>query len=325
MSKTFHTYLKKYQFHPFERLFDKSIRSFIKTEYTERTSTIYAIVETDKVSFVPETFRADTNFCIVGSVKVGSTFHEVRLNMAKTWYDSESDLSLQLRAKFSSVEEFTNYFMSQYQDPKKPNLSSEHLYQQLVNVDLSNTNAEMLRVKCPLVNAMTRGKRAYTELHSFQTLNLLDIDCLGDLEILYLGKSTGSTFERLKKHEKWGPIMASRKQEKSYIVYFFEINDTLLVQENFGRNLFLINGFNELPKDSIVRLCEASLINYYAPKYNDEYVGSNLKEVGLVNKWLKNNGYTELVTEIELDGVMGKLCTKNKPFQVRHEIKVTLS
>ncbi|MNZ43372.1 hypothetical protein D3C78_609730 [compost metagenome] len=74
-----------------------------------------------------------------------------------------------------------------------------------------------------------------------------------------------------------------------------------------------------------MRLCEASLINYYEPKYNDEYVGSNLSDAGIVKKWLTEKGYTELHTEIELEGIMGRLYTNKRPFKIRQEVRLSLA
>ena len=322
MKKIFHTYIKKYQFHPFERLFDETIRDILKTEYTEKTSTIYAIVETDKISFLPETFRATGNYCVQGNVISRNKEESVIFNIPKTWFYSNSELSKSLKNKFKTYENYIDYHMRQYLDPKKPNLSNAQKYQSLLEVDLERSSRDVLFVKCPIATAGNGGEDRYAELYTFQTLNLFEAGCIGDLNILYIGKSTSSTFDRLKNHEKWGPIMADKNEEKNYLVYFFEIDDNLLLERNFSNMQLKIKASNNIPKDAIVKLCEASLINHYKPKFNIGHSNSLVEESIIVKKWLKSNEYDGLLTEIELEGLMGRICTESQAFKKRHTIEL---
>ncbi|MNZ43371.1 hypothetical protein D3C78_609720 [compost metagenome] len=235
MAKIFHTFLKKYQFHPFRRLFDESIRDYIKTEYTEKISTIYAITESNKASYIPETFEVGEDYCITGAVKIGDKRHTVTLNIARTWYDSESELSKNIRSKFKSRGQFTSYLMSHFISPANPSLTSSQKYKLKAEVDLEKSNNEILYIKCPLAIAMSGDEGACAELHIYQALNFCNSNCLEPLEIIYIGKSTASTFERLRKHEKWGPIMAGINHEKDYFVYFFEIDENLLIKKTLVR------------------------------------------------------------------------------------------
>lgn len=324
MKKTFHTYIKKYQFHPFERLFDESIRDYIKTEYTEKTATIYAIVETDKISFLPETFKPIGNYCIQGTVISKDKKESVIFNIAKTWYFSESNLSKEFQTKFKTYENFLEFHMSQYHNPQYPNLSNAEKYRSLTEIDLEKSCEDVLFVKCPIASAGKGGRPTYAELHTFQTLNFFDAECIGDLDILYIGKSTSNTFDRLKSHEKWGPIMAKRSEKKNYLVYFFEIDDHLLIENNFADLKMREQASNNIPKDAIVKLCEASLINHYKPRFNKDHTETLVEESEIVKKWLKSNDYNELFTEVELEGLMGRLCTESQPFNKRHAIQLTI-
>lgn len=325
MDKKFHTFIKKYQFHPFERIFDEDIQDVIKTTFTEKESTIYAIVETDKISFLPETFKSIGNYSIQGSMTIGGKLEHVVFNIAKTWYDSDSQMSRKLQEKFKTYENFLNFHMSQYQDYKNPKLSNAEKYHSLVEVDLEKSDTNSLFVKCPIASAGNGGLPAYAQLFTFQTLNFFSAECISDLDILYIGKSTSNTFERLKNHEKWGPIMAGMSSEKNYLVYFFEIENNLFFEEKLGGLNVRLQAENNLPKDAITKLCEASLINYYKPRFNKEHTASLIGDSEIVKKWLKKNDYTELITEVELDGLMGRLCTKSQPYKRRHAINIMLS
>lgn len=324
MSKTFHTYIKKYQFHPFELLFDDSVREYIKNEYTEKTSTLYAIVETDKTSFLPQTFTFDEKFCANGKIKVSDTEHDISLNISKSLYDSDSELSQNLRKNFQTIDDFNNYCMQQYNNDEEKNLSSGELYKNLVKIDKKASSDKTLYSSCPLWNVLTNSTEHLAEYNIYQMINFFDYKVLNDLEILYIGKSTSSTFERLRKHEKWGPIMANKNPNKDYFVYFFEIDESSLTHNQHENTSVLIKDNNNIKMDSIVKLCESSLINYYKPKYNKEHVDTILEETGYVKKALTSNGYTEMITEVYLEGPFGKISTPSRKFQEYTKIKNSL-
>ncbi|TMO57124.1 hypothetical protein [Pseudoalteromonas phenolica] len=324
MQKLFNSYIKKYQFQPYERLFDKSIKEYIKTDFTDNESKIYAIVETPKVKYIPESFYPIGNFSFVGDVVVDDIRHTIMINIAKTWFETESVLSQGLRNKFASLGDFTDYFMGLYGPPERPNLSSSEKYSNIAQVDLQKSTENILFISCPLAKAMNGGKDCHAELHIYQMINMFEIECLGNLEIVYIGKSISSTFERLRKHEKWGPILANQKGKYDHLVYFLEIEDNELSNYLVDNVRFFKRDFNNLPEDPIVKLCEASLINFYKPKFNEDHKCSDLAKSELVTKWLTKNSYNQLVTEIELDGLLGRIGSPVQPYQVRHEVRLEL-
>ena len=324
MQKLFNSYIKKYQFHPYERLFDKSIKEYVKTDFTDNESKIYAIIETPKVKYIPESFYPVGNYSFVGDVVICKKRHTIIINIAKTWFETESDLSQDLRDDFSSLDEFTSYFMGQYGNPEKPNLSSSEKYASIAQVDLKKSTENVLFISCPLAKAMNGGKDRYAELHIYQMINMFEIECLGNLEIVYIGKSISSTFERLRKHEKWGPVLANQKGEYDHLVYFLEIEDNEFSNSLVNNVRFIKRDINHLPEDPIVKICEASLINFYKPKFNEDHKHSDLANSELVSKWLTKNGYNQLVTEVELDGILGRVGSPVQPYQVRHEVNIEL-
>ncbi|EKO3608556.1 hypothetical protein M3914_003354 [Vibrio metschnikovii] len=322
--KIFHTYIKTFRYHPFERLFDKSIKGFVKDSFTDENSTLYAIVRTKRVEFITESFYPISNYCVVGQVKCGEKVYSVMFNVAKTWYYSESDVSIRLKNRFKTFDEFTKHFMDQYGNPEKPEISNSDKYMSLASIDLEQSTSKSLFVDCPIARAMNTGKSMCAELPIYQVLNMFDVDCMESLDICYIGKSTASTFDRLRKHEKWGPIMAQKRDDEDYLVYFFEIADNEISRDHNGLINYVRRDRNNLPKDALVRLCEASLINFYKPEFNDEYVDTELANSGLYHKWLKGNGYTKVVTEVELEGLLGRLGTNHRSFSTRQEITIDL-
>jgi len=171
MSKIFHTYIKKYQFHPFELLFDDSVREYIKTEYTEKTSTLYAIVETDKACFLPQTFLFDENFCANGKIKVLGVEHNVSLNIPKTLYESESELSDSLQNNFRRIEDFTDYCMEQYKNNEGEKVTSGALYKLLATIDKQSSSAKTMYSNCPLWNILTNSEEQLAQYNVYQMIN----------------------------------------------------------------------------------------------------------------------------------------------------------
>jgi len=118
--------------------------------------------------------------------------------------------------------------------------------------------------------------------------------------------------------------MANKNPKKDYFVYFFEIDENVVIQDKHGSSNILIRNSNDIKMDSIVKLCESSLINYYKPKYNKEHVDTILEETNYVKKELTSNGYSEMITEVYLEGPFGKISTQSKKFKKYTEIKISL-
>jgi hypothetical protein len=319
--KTFSTYIKKYQFQPYSRLFDGSIAKYIKTEFTNKEATLYAIVKAPKIRYIPESFYPVDNYSVVGNISVHGEIHEIMINIAKTWFDTDSNLSQQFQSDYNSIDDFTSSHMKKYDQNQ---LKCSELYKQLVEVDLELSDASSLLIKCPISVAGSDGNFTHATLPIYQMINQFDISCFDELEIQYIGKSTSGAFERLRKHEKWGPISAKSDSEHEYLVYFFEIDESVISKNQLNNINFIVSTNNDLPSEQISLICEASLINFYKPEFNEDHKSVDLKKSKLLGKWLIENCYTELVTEVELEGMMGRLGTPFRPYTERHEINLPL-
>lgn len=326
--KIFSTYIKEYMFQPNERLFDTEAIMFLKDFQVISDSTIYAIVRTPKIEYKLETFISVGNYCFKGEIKVGNESHTIMINVPKTWYEVEkSDLSIKLRTKHKSISHFIDYEMSKYHNPEFPSMSNQEKYMYLAKVDLDKSDAKNLSILCPIATALNGGEAASTTLPLYQTINMFDIDCIESLDVCYIGKSTSSTFERLKKHEKWGPILSDSKAREGfdYLAYFFVIDEAEIIRKNFGMLESFSRKRNKVEAGAIVQLCEASLINYFKPEFNKDIKNADLSKNKLVKFYLKEKGYSKIVTEVELDGVLGRLSTAERKQRSRHEFTLDLS
>ncbi|CCO60366.1 hypothetical protein VIBNI_B0559 [Vibrio nigripulchritudo] len=325
--KIFNTYIKEYMFQPNDRLFNSEKSKYIKGFQVINESSIYAIVKVPKANFIPGSFYVTKNYCAVGNIDVAGKVHEVMFNIAKYWFEGESDLSEKLHNDFGTIEKFIEAGMSRYTHKQFSNVSNQDKFMHLAEVDVEQSSIKNLYIKCPIATALNNGNKVYADIPIYQMIQKFDMECIDEVEICYIGKSTASTFSRLQKHEKWGPILSSEGDDNKYdfLAYFFVIDEAAIYRGNLGGVNLIYRDFSELPKGAITSLCEASLINYFKPEFNIEFTSSDLNNSKLFSKWLRKNGYTSVITEVELDGVLGKLSTKERPYQVRHVCDIEIN
>ncbi|MFG7352623.1 hypothetical protein ACGMNB_16780 [Shewanella oncorhynchi] len=322
--KYFSTYVSQYMYQPHYRIFDDKNVKILEESKIISNSTIYAIVKTPKVRFVPSSFKVTNNYCLQGKLVVNGKQHNVIFNMAKYWFNGESDLSISLRTKFRTIEEFVEYALSGFRSIAGVRYSNSEKYNRLTIIK-PDSSEEQLNIICPIASGMNEGVPVEANLFVYQLINHYDIDLLSDLEICYIGKSNRSTFDRLKKHEKWGPILSSRHNEHyDYFAYFFVINEALIYKLNSNSNDLMLRTSSFLPKGAITSICEATLINYFKPDFNKEFVNTDIRNVKVIKNWLVAKGFNSIMTEVELEGLMGRLGTKQKPYLPRHEFESSL-
>ena len=315
MENIFNTYIKRYLSQPFERLFDKEHAKLINGHYINQAATLYAIVEVPKISYIPQSFYPIDNYCFVGQIETGGKNHTVMINVAKTWYETESPLSADLRKRFESLEDFTNYSMSKFSTMEGSNLSNQEKYRSLAEVNVHSSTSDHLSIQCPIAIAGSNGKHPTAELPIYQIVNMFDIDCIEQVETIYIGMSEAGTFNRLRKHDKWGEIMANQNPNCDYLVYFFELDDSQIVKDKLQDVNILIRDDTYMDKKSIAQLCEASLINFYKPRHNRQHKHSDIKQADIVKSKLLAKGYNQISTEVELSGILGRLGTGTRPYQ----------
>ena len=321
--KIFHAYIKKYQFQPFKRLFDDSIIDVVKTELADNISTIYAIAQIPRVSYILGSFKINKKCKAVGNINIKNKILKIAIDIPATWYSAETEVGEYLRSVFPCIDDFIQHIMWQYFRLIR---QAERIcpYKEVAKVDLTKSNNEDLYIDCPIAKSLANNPKEYTILPIYQIINFFDINCIDSIDLLYIGKSIKSPFKRLRKHEKWGYILANYDPNYEYLVYFFEIEENKIIKTNFKDYILIERYKNELPENSIVTICEAALINFYKPTLNKEFVQSNLRDIELIRKWLLNNGYTKLVIEVQLEGVMGRLATPHKPYKPHQCIEISL-
>ncbi len=318
MEKCYHSYIKKFQVLPKSTLYNEDSKYMI-SEFNKHEATLYLIVKTPKIAFIPESFIIDDNYNLCGEVFIENTetIKAIKFNPLKIPYDMP-----QLRNNYPTLESFINTYMDMYEDGNK---SNKQKYKDLSSIDLNNSNESKLRIKCPISKAVTRGEGDYMDLKIYQVINFFNIDILQNLEILYIGKSNDNTWQRLYSHNKWGFLEEYRnKAKEDFLVYFLQLDYSKLEINKINNFAILNRGDDtQITLEDATKITEASLINYFIKekKFNDQMVNMDLSKWYFIKTKLKNNGYTEVNVELYLDGLFGKLGTDNTKYKGYHNMK----
>lgn len=321
MKKFYHSYIKKFQFIPKSTLYNEEQKSLI-SYFNQHEATLYFIVKTPKISLNPESFEIDDNYNLSGEISIGSNeTKKIKFNAVEMLYQMP-----ELKEHFPSLDSFCNTYMNLYDDL----LTSNNLkYQQLASIDLNDSDNAKLRLHCPIVQAITQGEGSYYDFRIYQVLNYFNIDILGDLQILYIGKSNDNTWKRLYNHNKWGFLEEHRDQSKEdFLVYFLQLDDSKINLSN-NNSLTVIhrdNDDNNISLEDATKITEATFINHFikVKKFNKEMVNIDLSKWDFIKNKLVSNGYTDVVVELYLDGVFGKLGTVDTGYVDYHKIEYVI-
>jgi hypothetical protein len=319
LEKILHTYVKKFQFFPKSSIYDDDAKYRI-SEFNRHQATLYFIVRTKKVSFLPKSFEIGRNYTIRGKVEVAGKSHAVAFDTARMLHGQQL-----LKEKFKTVTELTDYCMKQWGGPAAAGMSNDQKYIEVSHVNVENSTADKLAIRCALYHSISQGRMPEMRIGIHQIINAFDVDCLQPLEILYIGKSNDDTWRRIYDHNKWGLLTEHVKQDDEFLVYFLEIDKSFLNHESIEGFSFIHRDESELSIETATEATEAALINYFIKhkKFNKEFVDSDITKTDLISKKVKGAGYTGLLAEVGLDGVFGKVGTADVGFRDHHMVQYT--
>jgi hypothetical protein len=320
MKKYFQSYIKQYQIFPKRSIYGAHSKNLI-SEFNRHEATLYFIVKTKKVVFLPESFRPIGNYCFLGFLEVSGRRHEIVFNTAKMHYDHK-----EINKRFSSIEDFCNFSMRDWGVDNYPNLSNAEKYAAIAHVDLHKSSANEIVINCPLGKAIT-GATTEIIVTPYQLIMFFDIDCLSEIEILYIGKSNDDTWKRIYNHNKWGLIDENISPDEEVIVYFLQLDKSDMDIGSIGSNFVLIHRQeSEVTIENATLSIEAALISYFieTKKFNDHHVGKGIGKIDLIQDKLKKRGYTNLIVEVALDGLFGFVGTSKSGFRNYHKIETAL-
>lgn len=320
--RAFVSYIREFQPVDKDALFSASAQD-VFGDFHRKQSSVYMIAKAKKISFVIETFRVIGDFCILGKVRIGGRTETVMFNIAKLLFERSG-----VAHKYDGWRSWTERVMSAWAIEGKPHFSASQKYRHGSRIDLDLSTETQLYVECMLYQAIGNGNTAHRVIvRPLDLAHMFDWDLLGDIEILYVGKSTNNVLRRAMNHNKWGEITTDLKDDEFSFVYFMDVAQSSILKESFGPIAFITNTTDsELDRDSIALITEAALIKHFfsEEKYNRQIVDQDVTAVKSVREKLIKRGYTALRVDLILDGVFGMFGTTKTGITRSHIFQVPL-
>lgn len=308
--KILNTYIKAYQFFPKYAIYDEYEKERI-SNFNQHEATIYMIIKTPSVKFDVHSFRVIDDYMYRGDLLVAGKRHDVVFNAAKLHFKHAK-----MQSQFECIKDFTDTVMSAWKLTETANLSPSEMYALASSIDFDASTQNKLVINCALGRVICGGQGGQIIVNPYQLINEFEMDCLENLEILYIGKSTDNTWRRVYNHNKWGLIEENRNQNEDLIVYFMQLDESLIGHMYLGSIAILIRDFSGISIANVTKITEMALINHFIKekKFNIDHVGSDILQSKVAKKELVQNGYTKLSVELSLDGLLGRLGTKSVGF-----------
>lgn len=292
-------------------------------EFHRKKSTVYMIVKTKRITFIPESFYITGNFCVCGEVAVGSRRETVVFNVAKFLFQRSGVCD-----RFPGWEKWAETVMSNWKVHDNPEISAAEAYRNFSAIDMQMSTGEYLCIDCKLWQSIANGDVSLRTIVSpVQLAHFFDWSILEPLEVLYVGKSTDGVLNRARNHNKWGKITTDLPADEFAVVYFMDLETKSVVQRKVGP-FISVEEFKdkEIDRSSEALVMEAALIkHFFAEKgYNEMIVDQNFKDVSEVKKKLLLRGYTAVCAELRLEGVFGNVGTAKTGYHSEHAFVQTL-
>lgn len=319
-SKILSTYIKNFQFFPKSSIYDDDAKYRV-SEFNRHVATLYFIVKTKKARFLRNSFKVGADYFFRGAIDIAGQQIPIQFSCVDMFFQEPN-----IQKKFRTRNDFADYYMSQWQDPARPNLTSSQKYTEKAVVDIGRSKEDRLIVECPVRYSITKEHVGEVVLSPYQLINLENEDYPAMLEILYIGKSTDDTWKRIYNHNKWGLIEEHRDESEELLVYFIEIDKSTILDQDLNGLRVISRDESELTVEDATVATEAAFINYFvkAKRFNDQHVGSDITKSDTIINKVKSRGYSELVVECELDGPFGVIGTQSSGFNRRHAIQFKL-
>lgn len=292
-------------------------------EFHRKRSTVYMIVKTKRIAFIPESFYITGNFCICGDVVVGSRRETVVFNVAKFLFQRSGVCD-----RFSGWEEWAETVMSSWRIQDNPEVLAAEAYRRFSSIDIQMSTGEYLCINCKLWQSIANGNVSLRTIVSpVQLAHFFDWSILEPLDVLYVGKSTDGVLNRARNHNKWGKITTDLPIDEFAVVYFMDLETKSVVQRRVGP-FISVEEFKdkEIGRSSEALIMEAALIKHFFDKkgYNEMIVNQNFKDVSEVKEKLLLRGYAAVCAELRLEGVFGNVGTAKTGYHSEHAFFQTL-
>lgn len=275
-----------------EQLYDGNRKVLKDLEHIEKGN-IYFIAERGKVRIDPKKvklsskgrLRIDLRLCdgkvIRETIDTAPLFIDLGDMFKKTYGDEKN-----LQKHIKSVEDADDY---------KRQLSTSGPLP-IIGISLIPEKQNKKNVALRLYTPDGQVNDAPFTIHSI--ISAYGIDIRDYPKIAYIGKSS-SLNDRIYKHEKIQQALATLDDDSDVYLYAFQFDSDKIINKKLpdGQTYLDRNYTSDVANDDAISLVEMSLINYFKPTLNTDYVNADIPKNDIFRRSLSNK-YTQFVMEV---------------------------
>lgn len=141
-------------------------------------------------------------------------------------------------------------------------------------------------------------------------------------KIAYIGKSS-SLSSRIYKHEKIQQALAVLDDDSDVYLYAFQFDSDKIINKQLanGQRYLERNYTSDVANEDVISIIEMSLINYFKPRLNTDYIDANITSNDIFRRALSNK-YTQFVMEVIHDeGSFWEFGSETVSSSLTHSIK----
>lgn len=312
----FNAHLTKSIFFKPEQLYDTNRKVLKNLEHIEKGN-IYFIVERGRVRIEPKKvklsskgrIRIDLKLCdgriIQETIDSAPLFIGLGAAFKKVYGDTKT-----LQSHIRSVENIDEYNCLLSNPSPLPIIGLSLIPEKQTKKNIA------LRIYTP------DGQVNDALFKSHSIVSAFDINTRDYPKIVYIGKSS-SLSDRIYKHEKIQQALAELDDESDIYLYAFQYDtDKIIIKKNpSGQTYIERNYTSDVTTADSLSLVEMSLINYFKPILNRDYVDAYIPENEIFRRALSKK-YTQLVMEVIHDrGNFWEFCSDTVTASLSHTAK----
>jgi hypothetical protein len=312
----FNAHLTQSIFFKPEQLYDKNRKILKNLEHIEKGN-IYFIAERGKIRVDPKKIklsskgrlRIDFRLCdgevIRETIDAAPLFIDLGEMFKKIYIDTGT-----LQKHMRSVEDIDDYKRLLAEPGELP----------IIGLSLIPEKQTKKNVALRLYTPDGQANDAIIPIHSI--ISAYGIVARDYPRIAYIGKSS-SLVDRIYKHEKIQQALAELDDDSDIYLYAFQFDSDKIIKKNLpdGSMHLERNHTSDVSAEDAISLVEMSLINYFKPTLNIDYVDAEIPSNEIFKRALRKN-YTHLVVEAIHDaGSFWKFGTEHMSASTSHTIK----
>jgi hypothetical protein len=279
-----------------EQLYDGNKKILKDLSFIEKGN-IYFIVERGKVRVDPKKVKLSSKGRIRFDLKLcdGAILRET-IDVAPLFIDCGHTF----KKKFGNAKVLQDHIRSVNGQDEYNKLLANSVGLPLIGISLIQEKQTTKNIAFRVYTPDGQSLDAPMMVHNI--ISIFNIDIMDYPKIVYIGKSSCLS-DRIYKHEKIQQALSVLDDESDIYLYAFQFDTDKIIQRKLQNSQVYLerNYTHDVDADSALAIVEMSIINYFKPKLNINFVDSFIPNNEIFKKSLKNK-YTHMNMEIIHDG-----------------------